>query len=87
MDEKNVKKVAEDKKISALKEVGERFHISRTVNHLQDMMEQVTKDKVDVFTVNAACNCVQNLNNTIRTAVMAARFLANVKGKDDDEEV
>lgn len=51
------------------------------------MMEQVTKDKVDVFTVNAACNCVQNLNNTIRTAVMAARFLANVKGKDDDEEV
>lgn len=40
------------------------------------MMTEVTKDEINANTVNAACNCVQNLNLTIKTAMQAARFLS-----------
>jgi hypothetical protein len=46
------------------------------VGQLQKMMEEVTKEEINPNTVNAACNCVQNLNLTIKTAMQAARFLS-----------
>lgn len=39
-------------------------------------MSEVTKEEVTADTVNAACNCVQNLNLTIKTAMQAAKFLS-----------
>jgi len=39
-------------------------------------MEEVTKDEINPRTVNAACNCVQNLNSTIDMAIKAARYLS-----------
>jgi len=40
------------------------------------MMERVTEKEITPDTVNAACNCVQNINLTIKTAIQAARFLS-----------
>jgi len=44
------------------------------------MMKEVTKNEINPDSVNAACNCVQNLNNTIKTAIQAARYLSDEKG-------
>ena len=61
---------------AALKEVSDRFGVVETVHTLQRMMKEVTKDKITPDTVNAACNCVQNLNLTIKTAIQASRYLS-----------
>lgn len=63
--------------------VDKQFQVSETVNHLQSLMKAVTSERVTPDTVNAACNCVQNLNLTIKTAMQAARFIASVR---QDEE-
>ncbi len=60
----------------ALADIGDRFGVKETVKQLQNMMTEVTKDKITPDTVNAACNCVQNLNLTIKTAIQAAKFLS-----------
>ncbi len=41
------------------------------------MMKEVTKKEMTADTVNAACNCVTNINNTIKTAIAAARYLSD----------
>jgi len=66
-------------KQSALKEISDRFAVVDTVRALQHMMQEVTKDKINPDTVNAACNCVSNLNLTIKTAIEAAKYLSNQK--------
>lgn len=55
--------------------VNESFGVSKTINQLQGMMNDVIKDEVTPATVNAACNCVARLNETIDVAIKAARFL------------
>lgn len=60
----------------ALRDVGQRFGIVSTVSELQRMMKEVTKKEVNSDTVNAACNCVQNINLTVKTAIQAAKFLS-----------
>jgi hypothetical protein len=60
----------------ALREISEKFGVVDTVKVLQRMMIEVTKEKVTPDSVNAACNCVQNLNLTIKTAIQAARYLS-----------
>lgn len=55
--------------------VDEKFGISKTVNKLHSMMEEVTKNDINSRTVNAACNCINQLNATINTTIAAARFL------------
>jgi DNA-binding CsgD family transcriptional regulator len=55
--------------------IDQQFKIGQTVTHLHSMMMDVTKDSVNPATVNAACNCVARLNETINTAIQAARFL------------
>lgn len=61
----------------ALREISDRFGVVDTVKSLRHMMDEVTKDKITPDTVNAACNCVQNLNLTIKTAIQAAKYLAD----------
>lgn len=63
----------------ALREISDRFGVVETVKTLQGMMKEVTKDKITPDTVNAACNCVQNLNLTIKTAIQAAKYLSDGK--------
>ncbi len=72
-----------EKRKAAVIFVDQQFGVSRTVSHLQSLMTEVTKDRVSADTVNAACNCVQNLNLTIKTAIQAARFLSNQGGSDE----
>lgn len=81
MDNKNNVEVIGQSKAIALREISDRFGVVETVKMLQTMMKDVTKKEVTADTVNAACNCVQNLNLTIKTAIQAARYLSE---KTDD---
>lgn len=75
MDNKNVAVIDSEKQI-ALREISDRFGVVDTVKTLQHMMKEVTKKEITPDSVNAACNCVQNLNLTIKTAIQAARYLS-----------
>ena len=66
-----------DRRGIALREIADNYGVGNTIKHLQKMMGEVTKDKMTAETVNAACNCVQNLNLTIKTAIQAAKFLSD----------
>ena len=68
--------VINDKQKNSLSEISDRFGVVETVKALQFMMKEVTKKEVNSDTVNAACNCVQNLNLTIKTSIQAARYLS-----------
>lgn len=59
-----------------IKFIDQQFKVGNTVTHLHHMMMEVTKEQVNPATVNAACNCVARLNETINTAIQAARFLS-----------
>lgn len=61
----------------ALTDIGDRFQISESVRQLQHLMRKVTEKEMSADTVNAACNCVGNINNTIKTAIAAAKFLSD----------
>lgn len=65
-----------DERRKAITDISDQFGVAKTVGQLQRMMEEVTKEEITPNTVNAACNCVQNLNLTIKTAMQAARFLS-----------
>lgn len=75
MADKNNAAVDSSKQI-ALREISDRFGLVETVRSLQYMMKEVTKKEITPDSVNAACNCVQNLNLTIKTAIQAARYLS-----------
>lgn len=66
-----VKKSQEDKILF----IDKNFKVGETIDHLHSMMKDVTKSELTPNTVNAACNCVARLNETINTAIQAARFL------------
>ena len=63
-------------KRSEIEFINERFKLGETVSQLHKMMKEVTKDEMSARTVNAACNCVTQLNQTIDMAIKAARFLS-----------
>lgn len=75
MSSKNVEVIDSGKQV-ALREISDRFGVVETVRNLQNMMKEVTKKEITPDSVNAACNCVQNLNLTIKTAIQAARYLS-----------
>jgi hypothetical protein len=79
MADKNVEIIDQTKTV-ALREISDRFGVVETVRSLQHMMNEVTKKEITADTVNAACNCVQNLNLTIKTAIQAARYLSDKGG-------
>lgn len=64
-------------KQNALREINDKFGVVETVQTLQHMMKEVTKKEITPESVNAACNCVQNLNLTIKTAIQAAKYLSD----------
>lgn len=76
MADKNVEVIDGTKQI-ALREINDKFGVVETVRTLQHMMKEVTKKDINPDSVNAACNCVQNLNLTIKTAIQAARYLSD----------
>jgi DNA-binding CsgD family transcriptional regulator len=55
--------------------INDKFKVGDSINQLHSMMKGVTKDGINPATVNAACNCVARLNETINTAIQAAKFL------------
>jgi len=79
MADKNIQ-VIDQGKYDALSDISNRFGVVDTVRTLQSMMKEVTKKEINADTVNAACNCVQNLNLTIKTAIQAARYLSDKNG-------
>lgn len=66
-------------RVDKINYVNDKFKIGETINHLHRMMVEVTKEEVSARTVNAACNCVARLNETIDTAIKASRFLSENK--------
>jgi hypothetical protein len=72
----------DDRKIAALGEISVRFGVVETVRTLQGMMKNVTAKEITPDTVNAACNCVSNINLTIKTAIQAAKYLSGEKDED-----
>ena len=75
MGTENSVQLIENERKDAVTFVDDKFNVKGTVNHLHKMMKEVTKDQITPDTVNAACNCVSNLNETIKTAMSAARFI------------
>jgi hypothetical protein len=61
----------------ALSDINDRFGVGESVRQLQTLMREVTKQAVTAETVNAACNCVSNINLTIKTAIQAAKYLSD----------
>ena len=55
--------------------VNDTFKVGDTLTHLHKMMTEVTSKEITPATVGAACNCVARLNETVNTAIQAARFL------------
>lgn len=76
MSGKNLEVIPNGKQL-ALREISDKFGVVDTVKTLQHMMKEVTKKELTPDSVNAACNCVQNLNLTIKTAIQAARYLSD----------
>ena len=66
-----LQKTQEDK----IEFIDSKFNVGKTIGQLHNMMIEVTKEEITPSTVNAACNCVTRLNETINTAIQAARFL------------
>lgn len=55
--------------------VNDTFKVGNAIEQLHHMMKNVIKEDINPATVNAACNCVARLNETINTAIQASRFL------------
>lgn len=60
----------------ALAHISEKFGIAVAVRHMQRIMLQVTQKEVSPQSVTAAHGCVAQINESIRTAIAAAQFLA-----------
>lgn len=72
---KNEIKVTSNDRKGDVEFIQEKFNVKSAVEHLHKMMEEVTKDEFSAKNVNAACHCIQQLNDTINTTIKAARFL------------
>ncbi len=60
----------------ALRRIDEQFRVGDSVKTLQGLMKSVTDKELSAETVNAACNCVNQINATLKTTISAAKFLA-----------
>ena len=66
-----VSKTQEDK----VQFINTTFKVGESIEHMHKLMKDVTKGELNPNTVNAACNCVARINETINTAIQAAKFL------------
>lgn len=58
-----------------VKYIVDLFKIEETLSHLHTMMKEVCKHEVTANNVMAACTCVVRKNETIQTAIQAAKFI------------
>ena len=72
MGDKELQKI--DKRAD-LEYIQSSFKVNSVIEHLHNMSMEITKQEVNYKNINAACNCIQQLNSTIDTAIRAARFL------------
>ena len=63
-------------RMTALNEINDRFGVGDSVRHLRSLMGKVTEKEMSADTVNAACRCVGQINETIKVAIMAAQFMS-----------
>lgn len=61
----------------ALRYINDRYGVTDNVRVMRTLMVKVTEKDITAETVNAACNCVSSINETLRTAIAAARFLSD----------
>lgn len=73
--EKRSTELVEKTQEQKIQYIDDKFHVGETIGQLHQMMKEVTKHDITPSTVNAACNCVARLNETVNTAITAARFL------------
>lgn len=59
--------------------VVDKFKVGDTVDHLYTMMKKATEKDYSPSAINAACNCVCRMNETINTVINAAKFLSQEK--------
>ncbi len=72
---KNELKITTKDRRGDVEYIQEQFDIKKSVEHLHEMMSEVTKEEFSAKNVNAACHCIHQLNETINTTIKAARFL------------
>lgn len=66
-----ISKTQEDK----VQFINTTFRVGESIEHMHKLMKDVTSSELTPNTVNAACNCVARINETINTAIQAAKFL------------
>lgn len=80
---RTAKSIAISKARKDLNYINDTFRIGETVNQLHSMMKNVTKEELSAKTVNAACNCVAQLNQTINTTINAAKYLSENRNNEE----
>lgn len=55
--------------------IDQKFSVSKGINHMYGLMQEITNKEMNTQTVHAACECLGKINETINTAITAARFL------------
>lgn len=80
MDDKSLQgktelKVSSQSRREDVEFIQDKFDIKASVEHLHEMMKNVTEKEFSAKNVNAACHCIHQLNETINTTIKAARFL------------
>lgn len=55
--------------------IDESFGIAKVINNLHKMSQDIVSKEISAENINAACNCIGQLNNLINTTINAARFL------------
>ena len=78
------KEVSTVGKVDSLSRIDSKFKISKTVDSLQNMIDNVVKDKVTPETVNAACNCVAQLTGVMDMTIKACRFLHDIEDRSKE---
>lgn len=66
----------DDSQRSKINFIDDKFKVGKSIDQLHNMMMEVTSKDMTAQNVNAACNCVSRINETINTAISAARFLS-----------
>lgn len=55
--------------------INETFQFSKSINQLHSMVDGIVKQEINANNVNAACNCIARLNETVDTLIKATKYL------------
>lgn len=59
--------------------VNEQFNVKASIETLHNNMTEISKQGFTANNVNAACNCARAINETINTAINAAKFIGSIR--------